>query len=88
MLETTVCTIDVNVPYDEWMRRFDNEEAPARSAKGIKVIFRGVSKNNPEKGIVVVQALEGVFGKHIQENIEIFERKYAVMSTAEPSVWS
>ena len=38
-------------------------------AKGIKVIFRGVSKDNPEKAIVVVQALEGVLGKHIQENI-------------------
>ena len=57
-------------------------------AKGIKVIFRGVSKNNPEKAIVVVQALEGVLGKHIQENIEIFEKNGAVMSTAEPSLWS
>ena len=61
-------------------------QAPARSAKGIKVIFRGVSKDNPEKAIVVVQALEGVLGKHIQENIEIFEKNGAVMSTAEPSL--
>ena len=65
-----------------------NDEAPARSAKGIKVIFRGVSKDNPEKAIVVVQALEGVLGKHIKENIEIFEKNGAVMSTAEPSLWS
>ena len=43
MLETTVCTFDVNVPYDEWVKKFDIDEAPARSAKGIKVIFRGVS---------------------------------------------
>ena len=57
------------------MKKFDNDEAPARSAKGIKVIFRGVSKNNPEKAIVIVQALEGVLGKHIHENIEIFEKK-------------
>ena len=49
MLETTVCTFDVNVPYEEWVKKFDNDEAPARSAKGIKVIFRGVSKDNPEK---------------------------------------
>ena len=41
MLETTVCTFDVNVPYDECVKKFDNDEAPARSAKGIKVIFRG-----------------------------------------------
>ena len=56
------------------MRKFDNDEAPAGPAKGIKVIFRDVSKDNPEKAIVVVQALEGVLGKHIQEKIEIFER--------------
>ena len=71
----TAYTFDMNVTYDEWVRRFGNDEAPAGSAKGIKVIFRGVSKNNPEKAIVVVQALEGVLGKHIQENIEIFEKK-------------
>ena len=88
MLETTVCTFDVNVPYDEWVKKLDNDEAPARSAKGIKVIFRGVCKDNPEKAIVVVQALEGVLGKHIQKNIEIFEKNGAVMSTAEPSLWS
>ena len=60
MLETTVCTFDVKVPYDEWVKKLDNDEAPARSAIGIKVIFRGVSKDKPEKAIVVVQALEGV----------------------------
>ena len=49
MLETTVCIFNVNVPYDEWVEKFDNDEAPARSAKGIEVIFRGVSKDNPEK---------------------------------------
>ena len=52
------------------------------------MIFRGVSKDNPEKAIVVVQALEGVLGKHIQEHIEIFEKNGAVMSTAERSLWS
>jgi len=50
--------------------------------------FKRCSKDNPEKVIVVVQALEGVLGKHIQENIEIFEKNGAVMSTAEPSFWS
>ena len=62
-------------PYYEWVRKFDNDEAPARSAKGIKVIFRGVNKDNTEKAIVIVQALEGLIGKHIHENIEIFEKK-------------
>jgi len=86
MLKTTVCTFDVKVPYDEWVKKFDNDEDPARSAKGIKVISRGVSKENSEKAIVVVQALESVLRKHIQENIEIFEKNVAVMSIAKPSL--
>ena len=69
-------------------KKVDIDEVPVRSAKGIKVIFRGVSKDNSEKVIVVVQALESVLGKHIQENIEIFEKNGAVISTAEPSLWS
>lgn len=68
------------------MKKFNNDEAPGSSAKVIKFIFRCVSKVNPEKAIVVVQALEGVLGKHIQENNEIFERNGAVISTAEPSL--
>ena len=54
----------------------------------MKVIFRGVNKDNPEKAIVIVQALEGVIGKHIHENIEIFEKNGDFMSTAEPSLLS
>ena len=88
MLETTVCTFDVNIPYDEQVRKFEKDEAQARSAKGIKVIFRGVNKDNPEKAIVIVQALEDVLGKHIHENIEIFEKNRVVMSTAAPSLQS
>ena len=59
----------MNVAYDEWVIKFDND-------------------NNPEKAIIVVQALEGVLGKHIQENIEIFEINRAVMSNAEANLWS
>ena len=49
MLETSVCISYVSLPYDEWVRKFNNDEASARSAKGIKVIFRGVSKDDPKK---------------------------------------
>ena len=59
MLETTVCTFDVNIPYDEWGKKFENDEAPARSAKGIKVIFRGVNKDNPKKAIVSSSRFRG-----------------------------
>ena len=48
------------------MDKFDNNEALARSEREIKVIFRGVSNNNPENAIVVVQALEVLLWKHIE----------------------
>ena len=81
-------TFDINVPFSEWVDKFDNHVAAARSDKGIKVIFRGVSKEKPKKVLVVVQALERVFGKHIQENFDLFEKNGAVMSTAGLSLWS
>tara|TARA_Y100001968_G_C19183806_1_gene631745 strand:- start:12 stop:167 length:156 start_codon:yes stop_codon:yes gene_type:complete len=42
------------------MRQFYIDKALDRSAKEIKEIFRGFCKDNPEKAIVVVQAMEGV----------------------------
>ena len=42
--------------------------------KNIKVIFRGVSKDNPHEAIVIVQAEEGVMSKHLQENFYNFKK--------------
>jgi len=49
MIETTVCTFCISISFDQWVEKFENDEGPSRSAKGIKVIFRGVSKDNPKK---------------------------------------
>ena len=59
---------------NEWVNKFDKDEAPAREEKNIKVLFRDVSKDNPHKAIVVVQVEEVVSGQHIQENFETFEK--------------
>ena len=56
--------------------------------ENIKVLFRGVSKDNHHKAIVVIQAEEGITGKHIQENFDTFERNGADMNTAVPSLWT
>ncbi len=88
MIETTVCTFDISIPFAEWSEKFDHDEAPARDKNGVKVIFRGVSQNNPLKVIVVVQAIEGVLEKHIGENFDFFQENGAVMTTALPTVWS
>ena len=70
MTVKTVCTFHINNLFDEWVNKFDLDEVPARKAKNIKVLFKGVNKDNPHKAIVVVQTEEGFIGKHIQENFD------------------
>ena len=66
---------------------FDLDEAPARKAKNIKVLFIGVSKDNLHKVIVVFQAEEGVIGKNIEENFDNTKKNGADINTAVPSNW-
>ena len=70
MKETTAWNFHINNLFNEWVNKFDLDEAPARKAKNIKVLFKGVNKDNPHKAIVVVQTEEGFIGKHIQEIFE------------------
>ena len=77
MAEITFYTFHLNNLFDESVNKFDLDEAPARKAKNIKVLFRGVSKDNPHKAIMGVQAEKGVIGKHIQENFDNFKKNGA-----------
>ena len=61
--ETTVCTLHINIPFDEWLNKYDKDEAPVRTKKNIKVLYRGVSKDNPHKAIMIAQAVEGVIDR-------------------------
>ena len=36
MTETNVCTLHINIPFNEWVDIFDKDEAPARAEKNIK----------------------------------------------------
>mgnify|MGYP001333640226 CR=1 FL=1 len=85
MLETIVCTFEISKPFEAWKEKFDIEEAAARAVNGIKVIYRGVSKDNPAKVVVIVQAEEGVIPQHIQENSATFTTNGALMETAVPA---
>ena len=72
MTETTFCTLLINIAFNEWVNKFDKDEASARAEKNIKVLYRGVIKDNPHKAIVIAQAEEGVIDKHIQKNFYSF----------------
>ena len=87
MKEKTFCKFNINNLFDERVNKFDLDKSPARQAKNVRVLFKGVNKDNPHKAIVVVQTEEGVIGKHIQENFDNLKKNGADMSTAVPSTW-
>ncbi|MEE3233782.1 MAG: DUF3764 family protein [Candidatus Latescibacterota bacterium] len=88
MKEITICTFDIRVPFEEWAKIFDHDEAPIRKKNGITILFRGISKEDSSKAVVVVEAEEGALEKHIGENYELFQEHGAVMETAVPTLWS
>ena len=87
MLGSIVCTLEISNSFAEWTDKFDNEEAPGRQAKGIKVLYRGVSTDSANKVVVIVQAEEGVIVQHIGENLAFFTANGARMETASPQAF-
>ena len=88
MFETTVCTFHLNIPFDEWVNKFDKDEVPAREDMNIKVLFRGICKDNLHKAIVFVQAKEGVLCNKFRRISKHLKKNGADMSTAVPSLWT
>ena len=76
MIETTVCTFDINNLFDNSAKIFDLDEAPIKKKKHIKVLFRGVSKDNSHKVIVVFKIAEGVICKHNLEKFDNINKWY------------
>jgi len=72
MIETIVWTLDISNSFAEFADQFDHEEASGREEKGIKVLYRGLSKENPSKLVIVVQAETGVISRQMQDNAARF----------------
>tara|TARA_B100001250_G_C19662706_1_gene727841 strand:- start:613 stop:795 length:183 start_codon:yes stop_codon:yes gene_type:complete len=58
MTETTACTFDIRIPFYHWVDKFDTDVATTTSVKDIKVMSKGISKENQKKNIFIVQSLE------------------------------
>ena len=57
---TSIFTFKIESTFDEWVAIFDSAEADKRHSEfDIKPLFRGVSKKDPQKVIVIHQAPEG-----------------------------
>ena len=85
---TTVLTFRIESTFEEWSTIFDSEEAERRHSEfDIKPIFRGVSKDDPKKVIVLLQAPEGNIQKFVESNSKWIESHTVDFSTMEESNW-
>ena len=85
---TTVLTFNIESTFEEWSIIFDSEEAERRHSEfDIKPIFRGVSKDDPNKVIVMLQSPEGNIQKFVEANSKWIESHTVDFSTMEESNW-
>ena len=86
--ETTVFTFKIQSTFNEWKAFFDSEDSYKRLSEfDIKPLFRGQSKQDPQRVIVIHQAPEG----NMQKFFEIYGSWIAThgvnISTIEVSDW-
>ena len=87
-LVTTVFTFKIESTFSEWSAIFDSKEAHIRHSKyQIKPLFRGVSKEDPKKVIVIHQHPEGNVQKFVRENSEWMATHRVDLSTMEETSW-
>ena len=88
MAITTVITLNIDVPFSEWVKSFDSDLAGERHAEfGIKPLYRGVSKDDPTKIVVIHQAPEGAAEAFIAKYAEWITSHGIDLNSAQPSEW-
>ena len=86
---TTVISFKIESTYEEWVKIFDSIEANRRHSEfDIKPLFRGVSKKDPQKVIVIHQAPEGNVQKFVEANGDWMATHRVDLSTMEESSWT
>ena len=85
---TSIFTFKIESTFDEWVAIFDSAEADKRHSEfDIKPLFRGVSKKDPQKVIVVHQAPEGNVQKFLEVHGEWVAAQTVELSTVDLSFW-
>ena len=86
---TSVFTFKIESTFDEWAAIFDSAEADKRHSEfDIKPLFRGVSKEDPQKIIVIHQAPEGNVQKFVEANGDWMATHRVDLSTMHESSWT
>ena len=74
---------------NEWAAILDSSEADKRHSEfDIKPLYRGVSKKDPQKVIVIHQAPEGNVQKFVEANGDWMATHRVDLSTMEESSWT
>ena len=86
---TSVFTFKIESTFDEWAAIFDSAEGNKRHSEfNIKPLFRGVSKEDPQKVIVIHQAPVGNVQKFVEANGDWMATHRVDLSTMEESSWT
>ena len=85
---TTVFTFNIDISFDEWLAFFDSEDSNKRLSEfNIEPLYRGQSKKDPQKVIVIHQAPEGNMQKFFGKNGSWIATHGIKVSTIEVSDW-
>ncbi len=83
---TSVFTFKIESTFDEWVAIFDSEEVDRRHIEyDIKPLYRGVSKEDPQKVIVIHQAPAGNVKKFVEANGDWMATHSVDLSTMDES---
>ena len=86
---TSVFTFKIESSFAEWSAIFDSDEANRRHAEyDIRPLYRGVSKADSQKVIVIHQYPDGNIQKFIEANSDWMASHRVDMSTMEESSWT
>ena len=85
---TTVFTFKIEISFVEWLAFFDSEDSNKRLSEfDIKPLYRGQSKKDPQKVIVIHQAQEGKMQKFFEKHGSWIASHGVKISTIEVSDW-
>ena len=88
MYTTTVFTFKIKINFNEWLAFFDSKDSYKRLSEfNIKPIYRGQSKKDPKKVIVIHQGPEGNMQKFFEKYGSWIATHGVKISTIEVSDW-
>ncbi len=86
---TAVFTFKIESTFDKWVAIFDSEEAEKRHAEyDIKSLYRGVSKEDYQKVIVIDLAPEGNLQRFVESNGDCMVTHRVDLSTMNETSWT